>query len=154
MGIRVRKATRSDSEYILGQLRLFAKFYGTKKSLFGTDDSARTGLLQLIDNHIVFVAEGVSGDAIVEPMGFIVGMLGPHMFNAEIKILSEVFWWVEEKYRTSSAGARLFSAFIKLGKEKADWISFSLAHNTPVNPDALLKRGFKLYETSFLREVS
>lgn len=104
----------------------------------------------MIDRHVVFIAD--SKDA--KPIGFVGGYSIPHPFNPDIKLLSEMFWWVSEEHRGSRAGLMLLNAFTSYGKEHADWVTMAIEHNSPINERALTKRGYKLQERSYLLEVS
>jgi hypothetical protein len=150
MGIRVRGASPEDADWLLGQLKAFARFYGTKKSLFGNEAHARTSLLHKIHNHLVLIAEHDT----LGPIGFISGYVLPHPFNPEIRLLSETFWWVDEDHRGGRAGLMLLNAFTEWGKANCDWITFALEHHSPVTEKALTRRGFSLQERSYLMEVS
>ena len=99
----VRRATESDVDWLLSQLKDFSCFYGTKRHLFPEDDTnARNLLLGLIQGHVVLIAE-VNG----KPAGTIGGTLSGHPFNPAIRTLGEIFWWVSEEYRRTRAGLEL-----------------------------------------------
>lgn len=134
---------------MIGELEKFAEFFGTKRSLLGSADSAWSGLTALIQNHLFIIAERDG----VGPVGFISGMLSPHIFNPEITVLAETFWWVAEEHRGSRAGFMLFQEFKKFGAENADWVLFTLEEKSPVSDEFLLKNGFRLQERSFLMEM-
>lgn len=145
----VRNAHSDDVDWILKELKVFSEFYGTKKSLFGDDlNYSKTIVSQIIENHLCLISEINS-----EPVGFICGSLAPHVFNQEIMVLSEVFWWVKPEYRNSRAGALLLNAYIDFGKINADWVLLTLEDKSPLKDQTLLKRGFVLKEKSFLLEV-
>lgn len=147
--IRIRPATTDDLDWLIHELKEFSLFYGTKNGLFSTEEYTRHGMTTLMKDHLVFVAE----KDYVGPVGFIAGLYSHHIFNPTIRVLTEAFWWVPEQHRRSRAGYLLLQAFVDFGKENADWILFTLEHNSPVNPNALIDRGFKLKERSFLMEV-
>jgi RimJ/RimL family protein N-acetyltransferase len=148
--ITVRGATPEDIDWLLSQLREFSNFFGTRRSLFGDDDYSQSAMLNMIQNHIVFIAERED----VGPIGFISGYIIPHPYNPEIRLLSETFWWVDEEYRGTRAGLMLLNQFTDWGKKNADWITFALEEKSPVKETCLTKRGFRLHERSFLLEVS
>jgi hypothetical protein len=112
-------------------------------------DYAVAGVKTILDNHLVFVADH-SEHGIV---GLIAGFVTPHFFNPEIRVLAEMFWWVDVEFRNTSAGSRLFAEFLNWGKENADWVTMVLEHNSPVREETLLKRGFRLQERSYVYEV-
>lgn len=148
MRCSVRRATQDDLDFIIGELKQFSKFFGTKRQLFGSEEYARNTFAQFINHHLVFVAENETG-----LLGFISGLISPHMFNPEIKTLVETFWWVKESARGSRAGLILLNEFCKWGEANVDWVMFALEHHSPVDESCLSRRGFKLQERNFLKEV-
>lgn len=147
--ITVRPAIVEDLDWLIEQLKSFSRFFGSKIPLYKSEHFAREAMTKMMTDHMVFVAwkEGIG------PVGFIAGFVIPHIFNPTIRVLNETFWWVPEEHRGTRAGYLLLKAFIDFGKEHADWILFTLEDNSPVNEVALLNRGFKLKEKSFLMEV-
>lgn len=142
-------ADESDMAWILQELRQFADFASTKKSLFPSDEKRAIGVIRdLIDNHVFMVAE--RGE---ERLGLIAGLVVPHVMNTDILVCYETFWWVSEAHRQSRAGLKLLTAFTDWCKEHVDWVFFSLQHNTPCSDKALLKRGYRLQESQYLLEV-
>jgi hypothetical protein len=146
--VEIRIATTNDLDWALQQLQLFSAFYKTKNPLFGKDEYAKEFLLNLMTNHVFLVAEQDS-----LPIGLIAGLLTPHFFNPETKVLAELFWWVQEEHRGGRAGYLLFKEFVEIGKQKADWITVALEADSPVSDEAILKRGFTLKEKNFLMET-
>lgn len=159
----MREATPDDLDWLIQELRAFSGFYTSKLSLFPADESGpRAKMLDLINGQFVRIAEirnRAEPGAVTQGwldgirVGFIVGMLGTHFFNPEIRTFTEVFWWVTPEHRGTSAGARLFAEFVEFGKLVADWIVFGLEHNSPVKDETLLSRGFRHQERSFVLEV-
>lgn len=150
MGVTVRPGGAQDLDWLVGELRAFSDFYGTKRKLFETEEYARTGLEKIINDHVLFVAQ--KGD--VGPVGFIAGLIVPHIFNPTITVLNEAFWWVKPEHRRSRAGYLLLREFVHFGEQNADWLLFTLETHSPVKDAALLKLGFKAQETSYLLEVA
>lgn len=147
--VKVRPAVEGDISWIAAELGEFAEFASTRHSLIPSDPEVmRQGFNQFVKNHIFLVAER---DLV--PMGFVAGVVFPHLFNPEILVLQEVFWWVMKAYRGSRAALMLLDAFIAWGRESVDWIFFSMQPNTPAGDRVLLKRGFKLQEKTYLLEV-
>lgn len=146
--ISIRRAVPNDLRWIIPELRTFSNFYGTKKNLFEENQETIDSLLGVITDHVFIIAEK-NGEGI----GFICGLINPHIYNRSFKILTELFWWVNEQNRNSKAGLMLLKEFINTGKENADWITFGLMETTPVKEKSILKYGFKKMETNFLMEV-
>lgn len=145
----MRAATPDDLDWLVQQLRAFSKFYGTKRQLFGDESFVRSGMLTLIDKHLVIIAE----KDMVGPVGFIAGLVTPHTFNPDVRVLCEYFWWVDEAHRGGRAGYLLFEAFLDWGRKNADWITFAVEEHSPLSEDVLVKRGFHLQEKSYLLET-
>lgn len=149
MEITVRRATPEDLDWLVTELQNFAMFFGSKHSLIGDIQFWRDGLLNMIVSHVVFIAENEADGRVGLIAGYIVG----HPFNPKIRLLSESFWWVAERYRMSRAGLMLLNAFVEFGENHADWITMALETKSPVNEKCLTKRGFHLHERSFLKEI-
>lgn len=148
MPIITRKGKLEDVSWIMDELREFALFYNTKKNLFPSDNFALNKIAELVTDHVSYVAY-----ADEDPAGFIIGLFTPHLFNPEIRVLHELFWWVVPRYRGSRAGYMLLEDFMKYGEENADWINFSLEKQSPVKESVLLSRGFHHHETNYLKEI-
>lgn len=150
MAMKVRRGSSTDMDWLVEQLRQFADFFGSKKSLFADEAYVRSQLEVFMNSHLVLVAERED----LGRIGFIAGFVTPHMFNPAIKVLAEMFWWVDPLKRNTRAGLMLLEEFIAWGKSNVDWITFTLESKSPVNDRLLYKRGFKLQERSFILEVS
>lgn len=145
--IKIRPANNSDIEWLFLQCEDFAAFYNSKISLAGNPEYGKLFLKDLVEKH--FVRISLKDD---HRVGFIAGMIGPHHFNPDIRQLTELLWWVQPEARNSGAGAALFKDFVKFGETECDWVTFTLEHNSPVNDNFLLKRGFKITEKAYLKE--
>lgn len=149
MKVEVRRATLTDIPWLLIQIAAFEKFAGFKRKLMADKAHARRVLAGMISNHVVLIAHKGR-----ERQGFIAGFDQPHPFNPDIRVLTEAFWWVDERSRGSRAGAMLLMEFEILGRAVADWIIFSLEHHSPVHETHFTKRGFRLVEKAYLLEVA
>jgi hypothetical protein len=150
MRVGIRRGLPKDVDWLLSQLRSFAQFFGSKRSLFLSEEHSRKVMLDLIENHVLFVAENESE----ESLGFIAGHVVSHPFNPEIRVLQETFWWVPEEYRGSRAGYLLLRHFVDWGKSTCDWLIMTLEHKSPVSSRVLERHGFKIQEHNYLLEVS
>jgi len=147
---RVRPAERADVPWVLEQLRAFASSYGTRRSLFGDTEHAEALVGTLLDTQFVAIAE-VDG----ERVGLIAGTLSPHPFNPDINVATELWWWVTPPARGSRAGLMLLDAFDDWADaSEADLVNFTLEADSPVRERTLEKRGYRLMEKQFVREVS
>jgi hypothetical protein len=130
------------------ELRDFSRFFGTRRELFPDDETyVHEALARLVSDHVVFV-----GEENAEAVGFIVGMIQPHIFNPAIRVLTELFWWVAPEHRQARVGGLLFLEFVKWGKANADWITMALEEKSPVSETSLTERGFRRWESSYLLE--
>lgn len=150
MGIVIRQARLTDLDWLVGELRAFSEFFGSKKPLFSNEEFVREGMKKMMEQHLVLVAEQGSGGL----MGFISGLVSPHVFNPTITVLSETFWWVAEAHRRSRAGLELLNAFVEWGKNNVDWILFFVEQKSPVSTRTMEKRGFRLLENAYLLETA
>lgn len=148
--ITVRRAEPFDVPWLVDELRAFADRYGTRKSLCPDDPiEAQRIVLQMVDNHVFFIAEHDS-----ERVGCVAGYLVGHPFNPSIRLLAETFWLVPAAPLSGFAAVSLLDAFVAFGKEHADWITFGTVEGvTHAAARHFLRRGFRLHERSYLLEV-
>jgi hypothetical protein len=150
--IWIRPATRDDIPWLLEQLRAFSAFYDTRKPLFPDDPASAASILEAqLSGVNPFLVAVVRGDR----AGFISGWMMLHPYNPAILVLQEAFWWVRPLYRGTTAGGRLFKAFVEYGKSHAaDWILMTLEAKSPIDPASLERRGFRLHERTYLLEMN
>lgn len=146
--ITIRNANDKDTEWIIHELRDFSKEFGTKLEPMGNDDYIAKLIKEFTDNHIFLVADGES----VGLMGFIAGLVTPHIFNPNIMTICPAVWWVSKCYRNSRAGSMLLKKYIEIGKQKADWVILSYSRSCPIKDSTVKKLGFIETEKSFLME--
>lgn len=151
-GVKLRPANDSDLDWIEHELWQFAGFMKTQHTLFNPDREVRRATIKAImDDHLFIVALNILDS---DPIGFCAGVIHEHLLNPDLMVLHEVFWWIKGEYRARTrAPVMLLRSFVEWGKKHVDWIFFSVQHNTPVKPDALLKRGFVEQERMYLMEV-
>lgn len=148
--MQTRYATLLDIPFLLEQLWSFDDFCGTKHSLISPVEGEATEVLaQLITNSFFKIVETEKGRMV----GFICGILTPHILNPKLNVFTELFWWVMEEARGTAAGALLLLEFVEFGKNHAQWTIMTLEEHSPVKPESLEKRGFKLKERNYLLEV-
>lgn len=149
MGVLIRPAVVEDADWLIGELKKFSDFIVGKRQLFSDEAVAREALERFFEPpHLLLIAE-INGTKV----GFTGGLFSGHLLNPTIRILSEVFWWVVPEHRGGRAGLKLLEAFTDWGKRNADWISFSIQKDTPVNETTLTRRGYKPRELTYLMEV-
>lgn len=141
--ITIRPASLDDMPWIVEQSKGFAQFVGGKRQMAPKEEKLRS----LVETQIVLIAENGQG-----PMGFIAGVLTPNYWDDSITQLTEIAWWVAPEYRGTRAALTLLNAFDAIGEKRADQTFMALESDSPVNPRTLEKRGFRLKETSYLKE--
>ena len=148
--VRVRRATQADIGWLLVQLQEFAAWYGTSRSLFGDVRHAEALVGTLIETQFVAIAETDDGR-----VGLIAGACAPHVFNPDMQVATELWWWVTPPARGTRAGALLLDAFETWADDSgANLVNFTLEAQSPVAERTLEKRGYRLMEKQFVREVS
>ena len=146
----IREAMLSDIDQLIDHLREFSDHYSTKLPPFKDQETSEKILTNMIQNHLFYVAVSDDMESII---GFIAGFVCDHIYNPDIKCLSEAFWWVSPEHRRSGAGADLLTVFEDWGKKNVDWILMTIEEDTPIDERVFLGRGFKRKETSFIMEV-
>jgi hypothetical protein len=136
----ITDATIDDLPEMMKHAEVFVKFYGMEWH----KPSVKALLVKLINNGVVKLArkDGVF-------VGSIGGIVLSNPWNTPQKVLQEMFWWVAEEYRGSSAGLRLLHAFE--GSFDGPKV-MNLLPQTPVKKDMLAKLGYSLKEYSFVKE--
>ena len=144
----IREATVLDLYTMVEEGKKFLKFIYPEKSI--DEGNLYRILNDVILNGVAFVAEK-DGKVI----GSIGGNILSSLFWPEDIMLHELFWWVNEEHRGSSAALRLMKKFIEYGKGREDvnQIIMSMETISPLSDDAYLKRGFELKEKAFVMEV-
>lgn len=146
--IEIRPANEGDLNWLVGELREFNAFYKTKKPVFGDEGYVRNKLIEIISYDVFIVATKRK-----QRIGFIAGLLRPHFYNPDIRCLSELFWWVIPTERRTIVASMLMDAFVSIGRDRADWITLSMAPMTPVKCSSFIKRGFVESDKTYLLEV-
>ena len=143
--VDVRRATLDDVPWLLGELREFAAHYPLPVSLFGSDAHATALLETLIADQFLAIAERNGGR-----MGLIAGIVGPHPFNPDLLVASELWWWVSAVHRGSRAGYALLAAFHEWAAASgAHLATMTLAANSAVEAAALERFGYRETERAF-----
>ncbi len=147
--IRIREANAEDINWILEQVTDFSTFYGMGFNLAGNIEYGKKYIAGLILNHFVRISE-LDG----ERTGLIAGLIAPHHFNPDLKMLHELLWWVPEEHRQTGSGKLLFEAYMGFGQNNNfDFITFTLEDNSPVPEGFLFKQGFRLKEKAYIKEA-
>ena len=147
---KIRDANLDDIDWVIPELKHFSDTIRCDPPLFSDEETVRQQLTTVIEKHLFLVSETIKGEC----SGLIAGVYAPHYLNPSVKILNELLWWVREEHRRSRAGLELLNEFINRGRQRVDWVLFTLEKQSPVNERCLIKRGFKPMETSYLYEVN
>ena len=144
----IRKANIMDLPWIVQEGTKFLKFYFPNKDI---DTGFITMQLDtLMRNGTILVSQEQNS----ELTGMIAGVVTPDMWYPEEKTLAELFWWVTPEKRCGRSSLMLMREFIETGKQLGvNYITLSLLTVSPVNQNALIKRGFELKEKAFVMEV-
>lgn len=145
--MRVREATKEDVPWLLEKIREHDKLMGYKRPLFVDEGYALASLLNLLANHVVLIAENSA------PLGLIAGHVARHPFNPDIRVLSEILWWVEPSFAGKRAATALLAAFTEYGRTHVDSIICSHVYDKKSRTSALEGRGFRELERAYLMEV-
>jgi hypothetical protein len=137
---KITDATLDDLPKMMEHAKVFVEFYGMEWH----KPSVKALLVKLINNGVVKLAK-VGGQVV----GGIGGIVLANPWNTQQKLLQEMFWWVAEEYRGTSAGLRLLHAFENSFEGTK---VLSVLPQTPIKNDMLTKLGYSIKEYSFVKE--
>jgi N-acetylglutamate synthase-like GNAT family acetyltransferase len=147
--MNIRDADKSDIPFIVAEGIKFLKHHPCKFEQSLDIDHLNALAENLITNHTLLVAEQEG-----QLVGMIAGILVPNIYNKDYIGLQEMFWWVVEEARTSSAAIRLYGAFEERAKDlEVDFISMVSTVYTPTLENYYKKQGYKPVETSYIKEL-
>lgn len=149
--IHVRNARPADVPWLVQQLTTFGHLYGTRIPMCPDDPAMAAHIVSgMIEHHVVLIAE--RGD---KPLGLLAAYYAPHPYNPlGIRALTEAWYWVDPYERFGRAGLKLLDAFDAIATANADHATFGMVEGlTKMNPHHLERRGYRLHERSYLREV-
>lgn len=145
--MRVRAGTLADVPWLCEQLRAFASCYPVRLPIYGEDAYVESLVGTLIREQYLSVAEDESGNAV----GLIAGLYQSHPFNPDLKLVSELWWWVVPEARGSRAGSLLLRDLERWADEMNAPLALTLEANTALSDDTLARRGYVPVERQFLR---
>lgn len=139
----IRRATFEDLPQLLTIGEKFVHHYGQ----FEYDEGTVLSLLvTLVQNHYVLVADDNG-----KVFGTVGAMLVPNMWNKNNILFQEMFWWVDEEYRSGSAGIRLLLELHKLAPVGAKKV-LSVLPDTNFKDKTLAKLGYKVTEMAYAKD--
>lgn len=110
---------------------------------------------QTIRNLIESIVTGRQNEMIIlliPGVGFLAGQASPFAFGPHF-IASEIAWWVNEDKRKSGAGIELMDAFEYWAKNVAGCTVISLTSLDPKVGKIYEKKGYRLYERAYMKEL-
>lgn len=143
--IVVRRATLADKNWVVEQVKEFQKFMG---DFIPFNKPAVEQLVEVfITHHHMLIADRGG-----EKCGFVAAMVQPHFLNPDVKVMSEIAWWVPTTHRHTRAGLLLFSALDELATTLGVDVSVvAVEGNSPLTGRVFAKRGYKVQEISLMR---
>lgn len=142
----VRTAKPSDCEWIVEQAKHFIDYL--QLQFEANEPHLRQVIAEFVTKHVVVLVEkdGVR-------CGIAAALLQPHVFNPNVRTLTEVMWWVVPEYRNTRAGLLLLDTLDDIGNKTADLVVMSVEAHSSVNERTLVKRGYKKQELAFVKAV-
>jgi GNAT superfamily N-acetyltransferase len=150
--IQVRRGTAEDIDALVDMGGRFFAFSAFSGFIPYDADAVGASLSAIVDQGALFVATCDE-----QLIGGIVGMLSPVWFNQNARTATELAWWVDEEYRHTSAGIKLYRAFEQWATEQgADAIVMSdLVIRDAAPAENLFKKlGFTTVERSHIKKVT
>jgi hypothetical protein len=153
MSVRVEFATLKDFPWILEQLEIQDEWYcdshGSKRRFFVDKEHMSWTLNSLLESGILLIAR--VGD---ERVGYIAGWVSPHPYNPEIKVATHASWWVSQDRRHTKAAIQLLLVFKSTAQALGcDKIIISLAPETPIREESMMRWGFIPSDRCYVMEV-
>lgn len=145
--MRVRAGTLADVPWLCEQLRAFASGYPVPLPIYGEDAHVEALVGTLIREQYLAVAETEDGQSV----GLIAGLYQSHPFNPDLRIVTELWWWVTPEARGSRAGAMLLKSLESWADEMNAPMALTLESNSALSDDTLARRGYVPVERQFIR---
>ena len=157
MKMNIRRATLADIPHLM---RMGGAFHASLPYLkdvmpFDADTFGQCVygmILNGADNSAIFVAEKCD-----IPCGMAAAVVCIHWFNRNHRAAQEMFWWVDEDARRSSAGVRLFDAledWVSRSGAQSMTVSSTSAENAPKVREFFERRGFVQNDINFVKGIT
>lgn len=126
--------------------------------MFHDEFLTEKGLTWNIRDSVDFIAHSINNGLVIviedncELIGGVLGELGAWKFNAGLKIMYEVGWWIDPRHRGMQLGTKLLDRFEEESKKKG--ASFVLMSSFDNRLEGFYKsRGMKHLEHLFIKEL-
>ena len=90
-----------------------------------------------------------------QPVGILIAIKEPNLWSPKNIQLRELVWYVVPSHRKTSIGGRLFAKYCEKAEfliEKAEIDGYFTTRMSTTDPVGLERRGFKLKESTYLKE--
>ncbi len=150
--INITLATQKDDDAIIDILKKFAQEQPFSKLKLEAE--------RYNDHHVRKVLDGIRGQGIIllalkdsEIAGIFMAVKTPDIWVPNVRVMTELVWWVNPEHRRSSAGLRLLKEYTKIGEQlvkkgEISTFTMTLLENSPVTN--LEKRGWNPVETNYV----
>lgn len=152
--MKIRTVTPDDLDSLLRMAHAFHSASHVSESLPLCDKSFVNSIVNMLSDGrgMVFVAERDG-----ELCGMIGVMLSRHWFNESLLLASDMFWWVDDSARGSSAGLKLLNAAESWAKECGCYMMV-MAHTPTIQPEKVhnlyIRRGYAQQDTYYAKVVN
>jgi|TARA_R110001606_G_scaffold10475_1_gene45434 hypothetical protein len=150
--MKIRRATQADDDAVIDVLRKFAEAQPISK--------LKVEATQYNDHHVRKVLNGIRTAGVLlladvdgEVAGLFMAVNAPDLWVPNMRVMTELVWWVNPEHRDSSAGLRLLKEYTKIGETmvkagKISTFTMTLLNNSPITN--LEKRGWTPVETNYV----
>jgi GNAT superfamily N-acetyltransferase len=151
---RVRAATETDIPRIIEMGRPFWEQTQYRETPYDPDSMDHFCRVMLHSELLLVAQDGMDGKVI----GAVGGVSGPLYANMDVKVGSELFWWVEPGYRNGGAGKLLLleieKAAARAGVTYWAMMFLSGAGDPERAANIYLANGYQRAEMTFMKRLS
>lgn len=144
--------TLMDARHVITLMQRFLNETSYDQAQAASKDIEHLGKLAF-----TFLQNGYVWLAFIEeqPVGILIAIKEPNIWAPHNQQLRELVWYVVPEHRKTSLGGRLFAKYCELGEnllEKGTINGYFTTRMTTTDPVGLERRGFKLKESTYLKE--
>lgn len=139
---KLRNATIDDLPNCLVCAKKFVDFYGLEWDRI----TVLHNLTTLISSGVFIIAE--VDDTVVAGIG---GITTKNMWNSKQDLFQELFWWVDEEYRSGSLAIKLLKTLENQAPEGA-LLVLSVLPKSNIKEETLSKLGYSLREQAYTKD--